>query len=225
MAFLVHAWQRVGLPRFLQLDNDVLFGNSGRWPASLNRVIRLALLVGVQVVFNPEGEPFRNGAIERFNGWLQERLFAIRLVSASQVRRELRALMEVCWHEHIHPDLAGRTTAQVRQHGALRYLPTTFKQHVGDLPIAVGKVLFIRRVRPSGCITVLKVNLKVGKRWRGQYVKAILHTRTQTVSVYHGNKRIKQLAYPLRRAIALEFLCDSNIGRDILGVYPYFMLW
>ena len=57
VAFWVHAWQRVSLPRFRQLDNDVLFGNSGRWPRSLNPVMRLALRAGVQVVFIPFSGP------------------------------------------------------------------------------------------------------------------------------------------------------------------------
>ena len=79
-AFVVKAWQRLGLPDILQVDNSDLFGLTSH-PGSLNRFVRLALLVGVNLTFIPEHEPWRNGSIEHFNGWLQERLLAIPLHS------------------------------------------------------------------------------------------------------------------------------------------------
>ncbi len=88
LAFVVRAWQRLGLPDTLQVDNSDLFGLTSH-PGSLNRFIRLALRVGVELTFIPEHEPWRNGSIENFNGWLQERILAIPLHSPSQVRREL----------------------------------------------------------------------------------------------------------------------------------------
>lgn len=90
--FVVSAWQRVGVPHYLQVDNDLLFGNPGRWPGSLRRFVRRALRVGVQVIFIPEGEPYRKGAIEHFNGWLQEPLLAVHLHWVGQVWRERCAL-------------------------------------------------------------------------------------------------------------------------------------
>jgi transposase InsO family protein len=66
--FVVRAWQRLGLPRHLQVDNGSFFAGSGRWPGSVGRFIRLALLVGIELVFIPPGEPFRNGSVENFNG-------------------------------------------------------------------------------------------------------------------------------------------------------------
>ena len=198
LEFLVHAWQRLGVPKHLQVDNDILFGNPRRWAGSINRFIRLALRVGVELIFIPEGEPYRNGVIERFNGWLQERLFALRLHSVWQVRRELRALMQVCLDEHIHPHLDYRTTAQVRRRISLRRLPANFCAHRRPLPIATGRVTFIRRVRRSGRITVLNVRVLVGKRRHGQYVRAVLFTRTRKLKLYHHTKLVKEIDYPIR---------------------------
>jgi hypothetical protein len=67
LAFLVRAWQQLDLPQILQVDNDVLVAGTGRWPRSLNRCIRLALHVGIALVFIPEGEPCRNGSAENCN--------------------------------------------------------------------------------------------------------------------------------------------------------------
>jgi hypothetical protein len=198
LAFLVQAWQRLGLPRILQVDNDHLFVGTGRWPGSLSRFVRLVLLVGIELLFIPEGEPFRNGAVENFNGWFQARLLAIPLRNPTHVRRELRALMEVCSREHVHPHLGFRTAWEVRRSLRPRTLPADFKRHLEPLPIAVGKITFMRKVRISGRVTILNMKVRVGKRWHGYYIRAVLYTRNAHLKIYHGNRLVKELDFPIR---------------------------
>lgn len=198
LGFVVRAWQHLGIPKILQIDNDVLFAGTGRWPRSVNRFIRLALRVGVELLFIPEGEPYHNGSVENFNGWFQPRLLAIRLRRPVQVRHELAALMAVCNHEHIHPQLGYRTAHQIRQRQTFRRLPANFADHLHPLPISVGRVTFIRKVRASGRITILHEKIRVGKRLKGRYVRATLFTRTQTLKIYYCGKLVKQVAYPIR---------------------------
>lgn len=195
LAFVGRAWQRLGLPDVLQVDNGELFGLTTH-AGALSRFARLALLVGVGLTFIPEGEPWRNGSVENFNGWLQARLLAIILHSASQVRRELAALMETCCNEHIHPHLNFQTTTQVRHGLTLRKLPYNFQAHLHPLPVAIGRVIFIRRVRPSGRITLLGVKYRVGKRWAQHYVVATLYTRTMTVKIHHQRRLLRQDDFP-----------------------------
>ena len=195
LSFVVRAWQQLGLPDTLQVDNSDLFGLTSH-PGSLSRFIRLALLVGINLTFIPEHEPWRNGSIENFNGWLQERIFAISLHSASQVRRELAAMMEVCFHEHIHPQLNFQTTAQIRKNLSPRTLPHNFHRHLEALPVAIGRVTFLRRVRTSGRITILGVKFKVGKRLAHQYVSVILYTRTMIIKIHSRGHLIKQFDFP-----------------------------
>jgi transposase-like protein len=195
LMFAVHAWQRLGLPDVLQVDNGELFGLTTH-PGALSRLIRLALLVGVQLTFIPEHEPWRNGSIEQFNGWLQERVLAIPLRSPGQVRRELEALRATCANEHIHPQLNFQTTAQVRRGLTLRKLPHNFSAHLQPLRIAIGRVVFIRRVRPSGRITVLGVKYKLAKRWAHHYVVATLYTRTMTLKIRHQQHLLSQADFP-----------------------------
>ena len=64
LAFLVRAWQRLGLPRYVQVDNGKLFTGLGRWAGTISRFIRLVLLVGVEVVFIPEGVAFERPVTE-----------------------------------------------------------------------------------------------------------------------------------------------------------------
>lgn len=195
LAFVVRAWQHLGLPKQLQVDNSDLFGLTSH-PGALNRFIRLALRVGVELVFIPQHEPWRNGAIEHFNGWLQERLLALCLRSPAQVRRELAALMQCCLHEHIHPQLGFQTTAQVRHDLPAHTLPHNFCVHQRPLPVATGRISFIRRVQPAGCISVLGVKVRVGKRWAHQYVVARLYTRTMSLHILSHGHLLKQFPFP-----------------------------
>jgi len=195
LAFVVRAWQCLGLPDILQVDNSDLFGLTSH-PGSLNRFVRLALLVGVDLTFIPEHEPWRNGSIEQFNGWMQHRLLAIPLHSPAHVRRELRALMDTCYHEHIHPALSFQTTSQVRHAFTPHALPHNFRRHLQPLPVAIGRVTFLRRVHSAGNITVLGVKFKVGKRWAHQYVSAILHTRTMLLHIHAHGRLIKKFDFP-----------------------------
>jgi hypothetical protein len=198
LEFVVQVWQRLGLPRYLQVDNDRLFSGTGRWSGSLNRFIRLALLVGVELVFIPEGEPFRNGCVEHFNGWFQERLLSIQLHRPAQVRRELHTLMDICFREHVHAQRGFQTSQQLRRSLHPRRLPANFDHHRQRMPIAVGKITFMRKVRRSGRITILGVKVFVGKRKAGHYVRAVLYTRTATLKIYLQSKFIKQVDFPIR---------------------------
>ena len=52
LAFMLSSWQHLGVPRILQVDNEMSF-TGGRWISRLGRMVRLALLLGCEVWFNP----------------------------------------------------------------------------------------------------------------------------------------------------------------------------
>jgi len=65
--FLVSAWQKIGIPKYLQVDNELSLKGSNRHPRTFGDVIKLCLYVGVEIIFIPEAEPWRQGVIEKFN--------------------------------------------------------------------------------------------------------------------------------------------------------------
>jgi transposase len=57
---LLQACACVGMPDFLQIDNDAAFTGLGKTAGVFGRFVRLALYLGIELIFIPPGEPERN---------------------------------------------------------------------------------------------------------------------------------------------------------------------
>lgn len=68
--------REVGLPRYAQFDNAMIFQGTHRYPDALGRVIRLCLSLDVVPVFVPPREMGFQAMIESYNGWWQTRVWA-----------------------------------------------------------------------------------------------------------------------------------------------------
>jgi transposase InsO family protein len=144
LSFLIAAWQHLGLPQQVQFDNGRQFYAPGRYARSPNRVIRLALRLGVQPVFIPEGQPARNGSVENFNGWFQPLLLRQNLPSASTVQRQVRRLITAANEQHVHQALGFKTPVQCRRMRRSRIPPANFVIDLNKIPVSMGKIMFIR---------------------------------------------------------------------------------
>jgi putative transposase len=198
LTFLIHAWQRLGLPDKVQFDNGREFCGWGRWPRSLSRVIRLCLHLGVEPVFIPEGRPQRNGSVEHFNGWFQPLLLRHRFRTPTQVRQELKRLMDAVNSRHVHPQLGYQTPGQYRGSKRLRKPPANFALDGQPIPVAAGKITFIRSVSAQGTITILGEKVQVRKRLKFEDVRATLFTEHQGLRVYHNGRLLHRRSYKLR---------------------------
>jgi putative transposase len=198
LAFLIEAWQHLGLPAQAQFDNAREFAGWGTAAHQLCRVIRLCLYLHVTPIFIPQHRPQRNGAVEHFNGWFQPLLFQRVFKRPADLRRELWRLMTTVNELHIQPRLGHRTIAQYRKSKRLRKLPAQFSPDLARLPITEGRVVFIRWVSPTGTISLLEQPWHLGKRFKRCYVKAVLDTRRQRLTVYAGGRVVKRWNYKLK---------------------------
>jgi transposase InsO family protein len=198
MPFLIRAWQQLGLPQYVQFDNGRAFYGWGRWPRSVNRLLRLVLRLGVHPVFIPEARPQRNGAVENFNGWFQPLLLRRPFPFAAAVRHELRRLLLTVNTQHVHQALGFKTVAQYRRGKRLRKLPANFTMDLNDIPVTAGKITFIRWVLPTGRIDVLGESVKVGRQRRFRYARVTLDTRRQLLKIYLNGHLISQTVFKLR---------------------------
>ena len=195
--FLGECWKDLGLPEQVQLDNARELAGWGRSARTRSRVIRLCLRYGVSPVFIPEGEPQFNGSAENFNGWFQELLFQQHFKRPGNLRRELARLQEAVNTQHVHPRLGGKTPAQHRRGLRLQKLPASFVVPTGRLPLAEGCVLFIRRVSLAGTVTVLSQSFRVGKKYKGLYLRLVLDTGRGKLTAYLNGRVVKRWPYQL----------------------------
>ena len=64
---VIDFWRNYQMPDFLQMDNELSFRGSNRYPKGFGLLMRVAISNGVCPVFIPTAEPWRNGVIEKFN--------------------------------------------------------------------------------------------------------------------------------------------------------------
>ena len=199
LAFLVEAWRHLGLPAQVQFDNAREFCGWGKSARYLTRVIRLCLSLRVTPIFIPQRRPQRNGAVENFNGWFQPLLFQRRFRYPAVLKRELARLMTTVNQHHIQSRLGQRTVAQYRRGKRLYKLPARFHLDYERLPITEGRVIFIRQISHRGKIALLGQTFRIGQRHKHSYVKAVLDTRRQRLTVYLMGKVLKRWPYKLSR--------------------------
>jgi transposase InsO family protein len=197
LGFLGECWKDLGRPEQVQFDNARELAGWGQSARALSRVIRLCLRYGVSPVFIPEGEPQFNGSAENFNGWFQEPLLQQHYKRPGDLRRELARLQEAVNTQHVHPRLRGQTPAQHRRGLRLQKLPASFVVPTGRLPLAEGRVLFIRRVSVAGTVTVLSQTLRVGRRHRGLYLRLVIDTGRGWLTAYLNGRVLKRWPYKL----------------------------
>ncbi len=199
LAFLIEAWQQLGVPPQAQFDNAREFCGWGQSARYLSRVIRLCLHLRVTPIFIPPARPQRNGAVENFNGWFQPLLFQRHFKRPSALRRELARLITTVNEHHVQPRLGQTTIVRYRRGKRLRKLPAQFELDLAQLPICEGRVLFIRWVSARGTIKLLSQTFKVGQRCKHTYVRAVLDTRRQRLTVYVLGHVFKRWPYNLSR--------------------------
>lgn len=186
--FLVAAWQTLGLPKFLQIDNEASFCGGHRHPRVFGQVVRLCLHLGVEVVFIPVYSPTKNADIESFNSdWDQAFWQSQRFQDLAHVQQESPIFEQWYRTRYEPPALKELTPAQARLDFVPCLLPANFDLHQTQqpLPLTAGKIHFIRLVNSQGQINVLNEAWSVSKKLVGQYVWATICTAQQRLSIYH----------------------------------------
>lgn len=203
-AHLLQSFAQLGLPDFLQLDNDAAFTGLGRTKPVFGRIIRLAWYLGIEVIFIPPGEPKRNSTVERVNGlWTQSFWGKNHFTSRSDLLRKSQKFLT--WYEtYAPPSLNGMT---VKQAAGLQKAPKLLSRQIAQipeaLPLTAGRGHFIRKIDAQGEINILKEQWKVSKSLAGNYVWATIDLGKAELFIYHRRslrekaRRIKHYVYEL----------------------------
>lgn len=197
---LLHAWRRLGLPRYLQLDNELSFRGSNRYPRSLGLLLRLCLQLGVEAVFIPEAEPWRNGIVERFNN-VYDKLFLRQhqFRNLDDLQRRLREFEHFHNHNHRYAKLHQRTPSAVHR-GQLRKPPSTITpETIRRLPWKNGCISFIRLTDQTGAVRFFSERFTVNNSLVHEYVKGTIFTRKAVLCFSHQGRSIKRSRYRISK--------------------------
>ncbi len=175
-AFLIHAWQELGLAKYTQVDNESCFCGDFTHPYVLGKVVRLALQAGTELVFSPVRHPQSNGFVERFHQDYNKHVWEdTYLDSIPNVRNQGQHFFAL-YRQRPHRRLSEKTPAAV--HHSPSRLPDGLQATSKKRPLYEGQVHFMRKVLSNKTISVLNVVWSVPTANPDQGVWATLHLKT-----------------------------------------------
>jgi hypothetical protein len=170
---LARFWTEYGIPDYLQMDNELSFRGSNRYPRSLGVVLRLALSQGVTPIFIPPSEPWRNGVIEKFNSNQHKYFFSVqKFTSYEDLEEKAPVFSDFHNQNHRYSTQGGKTPNQIKSISQEHKLsPINLEE---PIPLVEGSVIFIRFIRSDRRLTVLRTCFTVKKELVYTYVIAEL---------------------------------------------------
>ncbi len=190
MDFLMDYWKQCPIPKYLQVDNGMCFAGDYKHSKSFSRFVRLALYVGIEVVFIAPSRPWMNGTIEAFNKGFDKRFWQKELFTdLNDIRKKSVIFFEK--ENKFNAWKLRNEKLKVVDPKRIRMLPEDFTIAVDRLPLVTGKIHFIQRVDSRGKISVLNEYFDVGKEYTGEYVWTTIETMKQTLMVYYKDENLK----------------------------------
>lgn len=196
---LLRCWKAIGLPDFLQFDNELSFRGSNRYPRSPGLVIRLCLYFDVQPVFIPISEPWRNGTIEKFNDTYNKKFFRRQwFPSYSNLKRQSKNFQRFHNKHHRYSYLKGKTPIEVIRNNGFKPIKIGGNTKLPDLQtVPDGNIILIRFIRSDRMLDIFGEKFKVSKSLIYSYVKAVIVTKIGLIQLYLGDDLVDTIDYQL----------------------------
>src|SRR5712691_9821193 len=157
-------WREIGLPLYVQFDNDNVFQGAHQWPDSFGRITRLCLSLGVSPVFAPPRETGFQAAIENYNGRWQAKVWArFEHASLSALQAQSARFIDA---------LRRRSAARVEAAPTRRPFPGDWSLDL-QRPLQ-GCMIFLCRTNERGEGHVLGHSYPVASSWVHRLVRAEL---------------------------------------------------
>jgi len=196
---LICSWNTLGIPCYLQMDNQLAMRGSNHYPHSFGVVIRLCLHLRIQPLFIPLSEPWRNGIIEHFQNVFDKVFFR------SQYFKDFNSLYKKAkefepFHNqnHNYSTLKGLTPKQ-KCSGSIKLLPASFRLPE-KLAISPGYVHLIRFIRSDLVLDVFGEKYIMPQDVEYEYVRATIDTAKEKLFIYHDSKLVVEYPYLLPKS-------------------------
>lgn len=200
---LANFWNKHGLPDALQMDNELAFRGSNRYPRGFGSVVRFALSQGVAVIFIPIGEPWRNGIIEKFNDTYQKKFItAYTFENLAMLSEQESRFIDFHNSNHRYSSQGHKTPDEVR---ALQLPPIYYQAnihlpvHKGDqrIPVTKGCIYYIRFIRSDLKLYLASEVFLLKAELRYSYVVAEINVYNHSLIIRQNNEIKQVFPFPI----------------------------
>jgi hypothetical protein len=201
---LASFWENHGLPDALQLDNELSFRGSNRYPRSFGSVVRFALSQGVAVVFIPLAEPWRNGIIEKFNDTYQKKfIHAHHFKNLEDLSLQEKNFIDFHNKNHRYSSQGHKTPDEM---SSTQLPPVHYKGMVHleeftsgkvNIPLVKGSVYFIRFIRSDLKLHLPGESFIVKQEMKYSYIIAEVNIDNHSLIIWQNNGIIQVFGYTI----------------------------
>jgi len=196
---LICSWKTLGIPLYEQMDNQLPMRGSNQYPHSFGLVIRLCLSLGIQPLFIPLREPWRNGIIEHFQNVFDKTFFRTQYFKDfDHLYKKAKEFELFHIQNHRYSTLEGMTPNQ-KFSGDIKLLPASFRLPE-KLAIVPGYVHLVRFIRSDRVLDIFGEKYIMPDDVEHEYVWATIDTVQEKLFVYHDSKLVVEYDYPLPKS-------------------------
>ena len=189
---LMDFWQSYQLPDFLQMDNELSFRGSNRYPRGLGLLLRVTLINNVSPIFIPQAEPWRNGVVEKFNDTVLKHFYGSQAFSSFEELIEKARKFSIFHNEnHRYSSQSNRTPNQMIEPADRRIMMKIQIDLESKILIDSGRLILIRFIRSDLKLNILNTTFILKPELKYSYVvaeiiieKHVLVVK-QNTTIYH----------------------------------------
>lgn len=198
---LLAIWSRLGLPDNIQVDNAMSFFGSPAHPRGMGPLIRLCLHNGVEPWFIPMAEPWRNGMVEHFNNFYQQK-FLDKLIMTTQHDLTTESLFFEQRHNSNfrYSKLGGKTPLKALAVSKVKLrFPRSNEvpRHRLEKP-ETGFYHLVRLIRSDLRLNVFGELFPVPSHLMFEYVVATVDVKEQKLKLFLDKIQVEEFKYKLR---------------------------
>lgn len=186
-------WQRLGIPQTLQMDNEMSFYGSQRYPRGMGAIIRLCLANNSSPLFIPQREPWRNGIVENFNNHYRQKFLNKKVMQNYEELLQFSLAFEQKYNSSFRLSaIRGKTPlAMLGNFSDKLVFPNNANapQHPLKKP-GKGTYSLIRLIRSDNILNIFGETFKMPSSLMYEYVVAIINVKEQKLLIYNSNKTL-----------------------------------
>ena len=196
------SWIRLGMPQHLQVDNELVFRGSPKFPRGMGPLIRLCLSYGIELWFIPPSGPWRNGVVEKFNDHYQQKfLKKVQMQTEVDLRRESLSFENKHNNRYRYSKLNGKTPMQALAQMKTKQFRKPLDKPAPRTPLnkpESGRIHLILFIRSNRKLDVFGELFSLAPEFQYEYVVATIDVKEQRLKIFHDEAQVNEFEYKLR---------------------------